>query len=370
VKPEKPEKPQNSFNNSWSDSNAASPPNGVNNGWGDSKAASFQNGVDDGWSDSKTASPQNGVYSGWDDPKPDTPALVKRNGNPRWSRGPQPYKKTVWPKQKDMKYIPSSSDSDGGISSKSNSDEDPEYDIMKLLDWKGDWLPAPELWSARKGHTDRRFGQWIESWMNAQPADCSTPVFRAPGTFNGHEVVKIVGDEEIIEYVFDEGVVGKDMAPRYWVNAKVDHDTLREYWKSFLTAEPGPLEGCDLLEHSPWWELYEDMVYEDEDDEKHSKSLSCYLNGLVVPEARVKPDDPEFPTRPIDLASAEEKVQAQKRRTEEIYRRMMAKQNRPVPEPKFPMSQIQDRRLKPQANIYIRPVQPADVKGIAVSRLT
>jgi hypothetical protein len=267
-----------------------------------------------------------------------------------------------------MKYIPrSSSDSDGGISFKSNSNGDPDYDIKKLLDWNGDWLPAPESWSARKGHTNRHFGQWIEDWMNGQPPDCSMPVFRAPGTFNGYEVVKTVGDEKTIEYVFDEGSVCKELAPRYWMDAKVGKETLREYWKSFLTAEPKPLEDYDITEHPPWWELYEDVVYEDEEDEERTKSLSCYLNGLEVPDARTNLNDPEYPAQPFHLASAEEKVQNKKKKEEEKYRRTMAKRNRPVSESKFPIPQVEDRRLKPTANIYIRPVQPADVRGIAVS---
>jgi hypothetical protein len=295
----------------------------------------------------KAADPQNGVYSGWDEPKPDLPAPTKKAGNPRWPQGPQPYKKTVWPKNKDMKYIPSSSDSDGGVTFKSNSNGDPDYDIKKLLDWKGDWLPAPESWSARKGHTNRHFGQWVEDWMNGQPEVCTAAISKPPGVFNA-----------------EDGVC-KELAPRYWMDAKVDKETLREYWKHFLDAEPKPQEDCDLNENPPWWEMYEDIVYEDEDD--GTKKLSCYLNGLVVPEARVNFNDPDYPSQPIHLASADEKVENKRRRSEEKYRRTMAKRNRPVAESNFPIPPIEDRRLKPAANIYIRPVQAADVRGIAVS---
>jgi hypothetical protein len=298
------------------------------------------------------AEPQHDVYSGWDEPKPNLPVRGKNAGNPRWPRGLQPqpaYKKNVWPKNSEMKYVPASSgsDTDGGVTFKSNSGGDPDYDVKKLLDWNGDWLPAPESWSARKGHTNRHFGQWIEDWMNGQAADCSTPVSRPPGTF------------------VDDAGICKELAPRYWMDAKVENSPMREYWKSFFTAEPKPLEECNIMENPPWWERYEDMVYEDEDE--HTKNLSCYLTGLVVPEARVNLTDPDHPTLPIHLASAEEKVVTMKRRADEKYRRTMAKRNRPVPESKFPMPQIADRSLKPTANIYIRPVQAADVRGIAVS---
>lgn len=134
--------------------------------------------------DLEVVNPQNDVYSGWDAPKPDLPAPTKNIGNPRWPRGPQPHKRTAWPRNKDTKYMSSNSDGDGGVTFKSNSSGEPDYDIKKLIDWKGDWLPAPGSWSARKGHTNRQFSQWIGDWMNAQPADCSLPVSRPPDTFN------------------------------------------------------------------------------------------------------------------------------------------------------------------------------------------
>lgn len=282
------------------------------------------------------------------------PPDTKKTMNPRWPTGPQPYKKTAWPKNKDMKYIPCSSDSDGGISFKSNSNGDPDYDIKKLLDWNGDWLPAPETWTARKGHADRHFGQHIEQWMNGQAQECAKPVYISPDTFN------------------PVGEACKELAPRYWLEAKVESENLRESWKTISDSHPKPLEDSDPTDYTPWWELYEDFVYtevvqEEGQAEKQLKHTSCYLNALPVPEARVDFADPDYPSAAWQLASAEEKVQDKIKRTEEKQRRMLAKRSRPVPESKFPMPAMEDRRLCPQANIYIRPVQPADVSGIAVS---
>jgi hypothetical protein len=101
---------------------------------------------------------------GWDTSFPEPVQAAPKVGNLRWPRVRQPYKKTVWPKNKDMKAIPTDSSSDGGVSFNSDSGGDPNYDIKKLMDWNGDWLPPPEQWAARKGHSSRHFGQQIEKW--------------------------------------------------------------------------------------------------------------------------------------------------------------------------------------------------------------
>jgi hypothetical protein len=254
-----------------------------------------------------------------------------------------------------MKYIPSSSESDGGISCKSNSDGDPEYDIKKLMDWNGNWLPAPETWIGRKGHADRHFGAHIEQWWNTHPPEFTTGVrvYFPPDTFDA----------------------GKELVPRYWLEVKVGGDTLREAWQKIVTTESEPklIDDNDLTDYMPWWELYEDIVYEEIlNDEKGQvqKRLtheSSYIHALEAPEARVNFDDPEWPSAPWMLASTEEKVQEMNRRLEEKRRKTMAKRSRPVPEPRLPVHQMVDRRLRPEANIYIRPVQAADVLGITVS---
>jgi hypothetical protein len=244
-----------------------------------------------------------------------------------------------------MKHIPSSSDSDGGVDFRSNSNGDPSYDIKKLTDWNGDWLPPdPETWNARKGHVDRHFRTHIEQWVNTLPlcwGEGVTPYY-PPDTFTQ----------------------GKELAPRFWLEVKVGGESLRGVWKDLVNSEkePKPLDENDLTDYLPWWELYEDVVYTetiDDDDGQNQRMIThatSYLRALDVPDARVNFDDPEYPSASWMLASADEKVQE-----------LMAKRCRPVPESRFHVPQMADRRLHPEANIYIRPVKPADVKGISVS---
>lgn len=298
--------------------------------------------------------PEPTAYNGRDQPKAESPPITKAPGNPRWPRGPQPYKKTVWPKTKDMMYIPSSSDSDGGVSFRSNSNGDPEYDIKKLTDWNGDWLPAPETWSARKGHADRHFGAHIAQWAQAIPRECHIQVYLPPNTFT----------------------LSKEVAPRYWLEVKIEGDNLRENWQKLVTtkSEPELVDENDVVDYLPWWELYEDVIYEetidasDNRDQKRLTHASSYLHALPVPDARVDFEDEERPSTPYLLASTEAKVQAINKRVEAKHRKTMAKRSRPIPESKLPVQQMVDRRLRPEANICIRPIQASDVLGITVSQ--
>ncbi|KAJ6192759.1 hypothetical protein J3E72DRAFT_399262 [Bipolaris maydis] len=297
------------------------------------------------------ATPEN-VWGGWNETEINNLHAHQKTAKPRWNRGTQPYKRKPWPKQRDMKYIPGKSESDGGgVNCWSDSNGDPDYDVRKLLDWNGDWLPAPESWSARRGHEDRHLGAHVEQWMNGHSQECTRSVYYPLSTFS------------------PEDGPCKELAPRYWLEAKVEGSNLRESWKTISTSDPKPLDDTDITIHPPWWELYEDVVYsevihEEGQGEQHFKHRSCYLNSLPAPEARIDPTDAEHPTTHLMLASAAEKLQDLQQRREAKERRLLAKRNRPVANSMFPMQAMEDRRLRPKTNMYIRPVQPADVVGI------
>jgi hypothetical protein len=119
----------------------------------------------------------NAVWS-YDEPKPEPPQPVNNRR-----------KRHVWPKNRDMKPI-SDDDDEGGVEFKSDSNGDPDYDVKKLVDWNGDWIPPPETWSARHAFTDRHFGAGIEKWINGHDASCTinlTHLLELP-EFRGDEV--------------------------------------------------------------------------------------------------------------------------------------------------------------------------------------
>ncbi|CAO2652355.1 Nn.00g006380.m01.CDS01 [Neocucurbitaria sp. VM-36] len=287
-------------------------------------------------------------WAGWDAPTPDLPLQTRKAENPRWPRGPKPApKKHVWPKASAMKYVSADSDGDGGISFKSNSNGDPQYDVKKLMDWNGDWLPPPEQWSARKGYTNRHFGQLMEQWMNGHGRECtdsmdiSSDVFRGRATGNGDEV----------EHVLVDGVCN-EIVPRYWLSAQVEGKPLREFWKEMPYRAPKALSEIDIMEHPPWWESYQD-------------ASSCFIDAVLVPEAKIDQADVDNHIDPFGLAPAADKIQNKHDRALSKHLRLKAKRNRVPPEPKFPIPQPEDRRIRPTTNMYLRPVQPADVRGIA-----
>jgi hypothetical protein len=273
-------------------------------------------------------------YPGWDVPKPSPPPAAPKAGNPRWPRTRGPPKKNVWPKSREMKALPSESDSDGGVTFKSDSNGDPNYDVKKLMDWNGDWLPPPEQWSARKGHSSRHFGQGIEQWINGHPNECTQKME--------------------VEAFFEEGNC-KEVVPRYWIVSTIEQKSLGEFWK--LMPMRQPLALSDVSAHPPFWERYEDT------------SKDCFfIEGLAVSEEKVDPDDPNNHFGRADLlASATQKMEGIKARDQRQRAKQIAKQNRVVPDTKPVGPQPADRRIKLESNVYFRPVQPADIGGIAVS---
>ncbi|KAF2124698.1 hypothetical protein P153DRAFT_349850 [Dothidotthia symphoricarpi CBS 119687] len=281
------------------------------------------------------------AWAGWNEPIPDPPSAPPRRENPNWPRGPKAApRKNVWPKQRDMKPLPSESESDGGVDFRSNSNGDPDYDVKKLQDWNGDWLPPPEQWSARRGFINRHFGQVIEEWMNTHSEECIQTMNIESGAFSGEDA----GDKGM--------TIPKDLVPRYWMPSTIDGEPLRKFWEKLRHCAPAALGDDDLTDTLPFWDMYENEG-------------SCFIDGLVVPDARVDATDPDNHTRGQftgeSITVYMEKVAD---RNHAKHLNLLKKQNRPVREPKVPIPQPEDRRLKPTGNIYLRPVQPADVHGI------
>lgn len=262
---------------------------------------------------------------------------MKKSNNSKRPRGPKPYKKNVWVKARDIKPLPSES-SDGGVQCVSDSHGDPDYDVKKLLDWEGNWMPAPPDWAQRKGFSSRHFGQVIEKWINGHSKQCTIPI-----------------DIDMMP-VFNTGE--NDIAPRYWVDGKVEGMNLRDFWNEMPERAPDVLSGIDITEFPPWWDRFEE------------EGVSCVV-PLIVPEANVDMDNPDNFAPRVGLlaamASAAEKMEAIKNDRIQKERKRRARQNRPVVEPTMPVQEAEDHRLCPTINMYIRPVQPIDVSGIAVS---
>lgn len=200
-------------------------------------------------------------------------------------------------------------------------------------------MPVDPDWAARRGFSDRHFGPGIEMWINGHNDICTKSID-----------VAIMPD-------FIEGK--KDLVPPYWAEVRVEDMTLRDLWKEMPNRSPDTLSDIDVHEHPPWWDRFD-------------APGTCFVNPLLVPDASVDVDDHENypPSIGVNaaMASANEKVEAVRQSRIRKEQRRLARQNRPVTAPILHMGVTVDRRLKSDLNMYIRPVQAADTKGITVSQ--
>jgi hypothetical protein len=283
---------------------------------------------------------EDGVWTGWDAPKSDISSSAPKKENPRWPRTRAPPKKHVWVKASDIKALPSDSSSDGGVTCNSNSNGDPDYDVKKLMDWNGDWLPPPEQWSARKGHIARHLGSSIEQWINGHDEIC---------------LKAIPVEDDTLGFSPPEGDC-KEVVPRYWIVSSIEQDSLGAFWKSMPTRQPAALS--DVSAHPPFWERY-------------ATESSHYIEEISVPDALIDRTDPDNFLPGIDLlVSADVRIQRMFDQRAHAQRRTLARQRRPVREFLPPAEPLPDRRIQPKSNVYFRPVQPADVGGITVRTTT
>lgn len=235
-----------------------------------------------------------------------------------------------WPKNRDMKAPVKGGSSDGGASVKSNSAGDPTYDIKKLTDWEGNWLPAPVEWEGRGGFSDRNLYDRLEAWINKsekiskENMDISDPAFVAET--NG------------------------EIAPRFWIPSTLDAESPQSFWRTYQSRAPAPLSDCDPAEQ-PWWETY-------------TSATSALLPPISVPEAKLDTVELTYALAIKDFGSngavkkREDAKIARELRAAERKRRKAQERNQRAPtEP----SVLIDRSLKLKANIYLRPAYPADI---------
>ena len=285
--------------------------------------------VQDNRSSEKANQGQNQVADSkftWNDPWiPPQPHSNRTTGG--W---PKKQPRSAWPKYSDMKPSPIDPSEDGGISFRSNSNGDPNYDVRQLMDFEGNWMPPPEVWVGRNSFRDRHFGDTIEKWAEgAEAAGCKDITMNIdPDMFNAN--------------------INSDMAPRLWVPTQIEGDAPQDFWRTFPSRDPAPLSDVDLTDLKPWWENYRD-------------GTTSYMSPVEVPLAKVDTAE-EVNQQPGVTRTSNLAVRKMNEISEERTRRIIAKRNRPVKV--IPIPEGPDMSLKPTANIYLRPVQPADISGI------
>jgi len=253
-----------------------------------------------------------------------------------------------------MKPLPASENEDnGGIKCWSQSNGDSGYDVKKLLDWEGNWLPPPEDWAERNRHTSRNWAKDMDNFITTnsdllQPIKIEEPAFSGRKTVGGCEAPYVPGETIPGRFEYNE------IVPRYWLEPRVEQKTLLQYWSDLLRNSPEHLHPTHNEPRIPWWDRFQGKD-------------SCYVVPLPAPKARANLEDEEYPAKPDDLVCIDEKLKTMMQKRQAKYDKMMAKRNRPVPGTSVLGPPVEDRSLRPSANFYVRPVQPSDIEGITVS---
>lgn len=204
-------------------------------------------------------------------------------------------------------------------------------------------MPPPEDWAARKGFISRHFSQVVEQWANEHSRDCTKLVD--------------VNSPDFLGTQNEDGLwLNKDVVPRYWLHETIDNCPSRKFWEELPHRAPTALSDVNIMEHPPYWERWDD-----------ARPDGCFMRVLEVPDARIDRANVENELdNPFAGLCVEDRLARIKEVNEKRLQRQKAKQSRPVLKSTHAGPSPIDGQLKPKANIYLRPVQPADIPGIVV----
>lgn len=227
----------------------------------------------------------------------------------------------------------------GGWPSEQSSDlDDPYYDVKKLVGWDGEWIPPPVDWDSRRPYNPRHLQKLIHAWVNE--VHCA---------YNNSEVCGFVP----IGHPAYAGMwtTGGDIVIPEWVPREIEEGTsAQNFWRSYPSRAPPPLEDDDISNTKPWWENF--------------SADYCVLANLDVPDAKLDPsvDSNNSPhaleTTNDCVARKEKEMNKREDKREQRNRRVTYNITKVLVE-------IPDTGLKPKANFYIRPVLLSDAAQIA-----
>lgn len=290
-------------------------------------------------------------------PKQNAP---KQQQNGQWRgrnppRGPaQQHKKTVWPKNRDMKPQPIDDDqSEGGVPC-AKSGTGTEYDVKQLMDWNGDWLPASVEWASRKPFMQSDLTKTVDKWADEVHKAWNPDTGNGIATHN-YGFIPInsppyaepgckVGEQAWIK--------GGDFVHQLWIPTRIDGESPQQFWRTYPAQAPPPEQEGDLLDSRLWWEQ---ITIKDH----------CQLPLLEHPDAPLDPNDEEYEGkgwRTTAQQALNRRHAAEKKRYE---KQMAVRRGAIIQAQAAPELDIPDDSLKPTANFYLRPVLAAtDAKPI------
>lgn len=124
-------------------------------------------------------------------------------------------------------------------------------DVSHLLDWKGDWLPAPPDWESRSKYTDgdeiKKWALWVENTEYSLRTEHNIVT-----EYEGPNITLQKKAIRIRHKAFTEGT--HEIVPRYWLPEKIEGQSMQTFWKSFVhSSSPPPFEETEEPPSTPEW---------------------------------------------------------------------------------------------------------------------
>jgi L-amino acid N-acyltransferase YncA len=143
--------------------------------------------------------------------------------------------------------------------------------VQNLVDWEGNWLPAPVEWEGRRAFKRHNYFESIADWVD----EVNFTIVHMPAEKNRFTYVpkKIMAMGELFTSA------NRVIAPREWIPTEVDNQTLQTYWRN-LQASNLQLVDVEDAGAIPFWHLY------------HGND-SDFQVPLEVPDAELDPGDEE-----------------------------------------------------------------------------
>ncbi|QDS77527.1 hypothetical protein FKW77_000828 [Venturia effusa] len=238
-------------------------------------------------------------------------------------------------------------DFDGEIQNDDWPSADENSPDLCLRQWDGDWLPAPVDWAGRNQFKRAdKFAEDIATWIDRT---------------NYHYLIIQNGTSKITVELLDHNgkMITYEHVPRSWVPAKIERQSLQEFWNNLKQSNPEPIDAEDLRV-APYWQRYLTSAHKSSLQEvtDFQEPLPCPSAALNVAECglilyqRGKNQTAETTSRQI----AEKKLKDAARKEtirQKHYKIMKKESKRPVVTPP-------PNPHKPAANIYLRPANNRD----------
>lgn len=246
-----------------------------------------------------------------------------------------------------------------------------------LVNYDGNWAPAPENWDSRPAFRDHQSTANIDTWranIQVEPRPLES-ISRDKDTTNFYQDIPDL-DGSLKRYHFacssgSDHAMG-DIVPQYWKFTDIENQSLLSaFWQEHLKAPPTPCDESDLTDFIPWWDSY-------------LSHTACFQLPLHQPEHRgisvsdESPQDKQMREMDRGSQNAVERLQfkykSRRDRARPGNKEAKEKSDRcsnqdpqkwVVATPEEPAyDHVPDTSIVPKASISVRRAQPGDISQI------